>query len=303
MAPLRLRGLALAAGGCRGAYQAGAILRICGDLGMTFDMVGGISAGAITSAYMAQYQRHEWMRASRKLYHAWTRLERPSVYQRWPLLGTLWAPWRAGLYSTKPLQRWVQRNIDPKKIRLGDVDLWIGAVNLEQGKYQEYEGTHPEIRSVVLASSAFPGVFPPRKIDGMWHTDGAVMEVTPIQTLIRRGCEDIVAIVPYPDRPSRDPRKKWRSFEVARRALDLMMQEIIDNDLQWAAAFPQIKLTIIRPRVDLGVESFAFDRRTLQLLADYGYADASMAVHLGGSVPPPAGGIAHTALAATSITE
>lgn len=253
------------------------MLRLCGELGQTFDMVGGVSAGAITSAFLAQYKPEAWMQASRKIYHHWTRLEEPSVYRSWPLFGRLCAPWRPGLYSTRPLQRWMQRHVDPKKIRESGVSLYVGAVNLEHGRYQEYEGTHPDIRSIVLASSAFPGFFPPRKIDGVWHTDGAVMEVTPIQTLVQRGCEEIVAIVPYAKHPPCDARRKWRSHEVARRAIDLMVQEIIENDLRWAEAFPNVQLSIVRPHIDLAVESFDFSRRTLQKLADVGYADATLA--------------------------
>lgn len=253
------------------------MLRLCGELGHTFDAVGGISAGALTSAFLAQYKPEQWMQASRKIYHHWTRLEEPSVYRSWPVFGMLCAPWRSGLYSTRPLQRWVQRHIDPKKIRESGISLHIGAVDLEQGRYQEYDGAHADIRSVVLASSAFPGVFPPRKIDGNWHTDGAVMEVTPIQTLVQRGCEEIVAVVPYAKHPPREIRKAWRAHEVARRAIDLMSQEIIDNDLRWAQAFPNVTLTIVRPHTDLGVESFDFSRRTLQKLADVGYADATLA--------------------------
>ena len=57
-------------------------------------------------------------------------------------------------------------NIDTEEMQVWDI--------VEQARSAVNDGTSHRVRQVLLASSALPGVFPPREIDGVLYVDGGV---------------------------------------------------------------------------------------------------------------------------------
>ncbi|MDJ0629594.1 MAG: patatin-like phospholipase family protein [Rhodobacter sp.] len=110
----------------------------------------------------------------------------------------------SSLFSTIPLQRAVGAAVDDRLIkaiaarwRAGN-DLFLGATNLDQGRFELFdigafaaqEGVSAGIKrdcvvGAVMATSAIPGLFPPKRIGGDLYTDAGVR-----QSVFLRGVRD-----------------------------------------------------------------------------------------------------------------
>lgn len=65
------------------------------------------------------------------------------------------------------------------------------ATDITNGKEKIF--TKGPLRKIVLASASIPGVFPPVKIDDIWYTDGAHVNVTPVTVAKMFGADFVLA--------------------------------------------------------------------------------------------------------------
>ncbi len=110
----------------------------------------------------------------------------------------------SSLYSTAPLERQVEAAVDPALISAigarwaAGNDLLLGATNLDEGRFDLFDigafaadGDIPLAEkekclvSAVMATSAIPALFPPRRINGALYTDAGVR-----QSVFLRGVRD-----------------------------------------------------------------------------------------------------------------
>lgn len=245
-----MRALVLSGGGSRGAFQAG-VVRALAERGARWDVIAGVSVGALNAAFLAQHARSETLTAARELRTFWDNVRgNESVYRRWTPFGKLHSLWRGSLYSTEPLARTVATNLDPEKLRRSDVKLLVGAVCLETGEYRYVDGGTPDIREWVLASSAFPVAFPPRVIDGRHWIDGGVRDITPITDVLALGPDeiDVVLTAPLGEPMGSMPIRQTRNaLHVALRSAYLMSDEVFNGDLDRVPEADRLKLRIYAP--------------------------------------------------------
>jgi NTE family protein len=281
-----MRGLVLSGGGAKGAYQAGVLEYLLGVEGRSYDILCGISVGALNAGCLAQFKKGEEKAADKELVALWRSINTAKVYKKWPIVGELAALWKSSVYDSTPLQQFVRARLDPVKLKSSGKKLRVGAVSLNTGEYQLFGEDHPSIVEAVLASSAFPGMLSPVSLDGQVWTDGGVREVTPLRAALDLGATEVDIIVCAPENASYKFPKNLTTLKVAERSIDLMSDEITSNDLKIASMYNrlvraglakpkrEVKLRVFRPKEVLLENSLDFEPAGIKAMLLKGFQDA-----------------------------
>ena len=271
------RALALAGGGAKGAFQAGALLYLA-ERGMTFDRVGGTSIGALNGAFYSQGDgsaghMEDLCRRWRALPDAGLIQISGSFVQK--AVGYIFAQqlptfraWlikhladdKKAILDPKPVERLLDKWIDFDAICSGPRELVITALReidpavdiitapWRSASYFTARDLGPaELRNALLASAAIPMAFPSREVKGKRYNDAGLVDPLPGGELYRRG---------------------------ARRILSIFLD---DDTVQNRADYPGATLLQIRPSevIDHGLKAtFDFSREAIERLIDQGYRDA-----------------------------
>ncbi|QDU69393.1 patatin-like phospholipase family protein [Engelhardtia mirabilis] len=227
--------LALTGGGARGAYQVGVLAALArARPSLEFDILTGVSAGAINAAFLAAVDGDLPTR-TRSLRRLWTGIDVEDVIEvsattlalnaaRWALRlvsGGRGPKTRArGLVDTAPLAQLMARELNV------DEDGRIPGIekHLASGRHRSVAMTgssYSSGRSVtwvagreirtwnrpnrvarrtvlgvehVMASSALPLLFPAVEVEGRWYGDGGIRLSAPLAPAIHLGASRILAI-------------------------------------------------------------------------------------------------------------
>ena len=228
-----VRGLVLAGGGARGAYEAGVLSYIFEELPeellarAPIRIFSGTSVGAIHACYLAA-TAHLTRRNIGRIVDLWRSLRIEDMLRLGPLaMLQLPREMRAlfkqdkgaqGLViNSKLLQEVVVRNVPWPHIRSnlqsGNVDaLTVTATHIISGRSTVFVdrvggGVPPWTRDPrvvakpckigaehALASAAIPLLFPPNLIDGAYYADGGVRQNTPLSPALRLGANRVLVI-------------------------------------------------------------------------------------------------------------
>jgi len=217
-------GLVLAGGGARGAYEVGVLAGLREVLAtrgrpLHFDALVGSSIGALNAAWLGAHAHEEDMGID-GLMHEWLNLRledsvrihtsafaraRPSAPSAFSLLD---------VHAIDALAReriqWTQLHYNLASSTLQA--LVVTALNIGSGQTTMFAQLAPDavfrasrdprrnaqlvrIRAEhVLASSAFPWLFPAREIEGSFYCDGGLRLNTPIAPALRVGADKLVVI-------------------------------------------------------------------------------------------------------------
>ncbi len=230
--PVSHVGLVLTGGGARAAYQVGAIRALAEIVGpgpLPFDVLTGISAGAINAIALATGS-DDFQKVAGRLASTWAELTPDRIYRTGALrlarIGSRWlrdlssgglvgktginylldpSPLRALVQKALPLGR-MRRHIRAGRLR----GVAVSATNYHTGNGVTFvEGAsdvRPWTRSTrvgiraritsahVMASAAIPVFFPPVAIQGTFFGDGCVRMAYPMSPAIHLGAERIVAV-------------------------------------------------------------------------------------------------------------
>lgn len=285
-----MRALVLSGGGCKGAFQVGAIKKLVDTENVEYDIFCGVSVGAINSAGLAQFQRGQNKEAAEHLELLWrTRVDTPAIHKPWWPLGKVHSFWEKSMYDSSPLRDFMYREIDVSKIRATGKQVAVGAVSLVGGKY--HFGTQDDDNFVdwVLASSSFPIFLNPIEIDGDLWSDGGLQCITPLGQAIRMGATDIDVVLTYDP----DAEDIWESkSQVALpdqiiRALVLMSDQLAINDLKMAGLkndlvemnpkYKKVNIRVIVPGESLQIaDSLDFNPKDVARMIDIGYNNSKI---------------------------
>ncbi len=284
-----MRALVLSGGGVKGAYQVGVLHNWLYQQQIQYDILCGVSVGALNTSFLSQYKMGDEIKAYKDLLSLWGTIDDSKIYKHWCILRELAGLWKPSLYNSKPLMDMVRNTLDCKKIAESGRKLRVGAVSLNSGKYHLFTEEHPAIADGVIASSAFPVFLTPIEIYGELWTDGGVKTVTPIAAAIDAGATEIDIVMTSPDSSVIDNSEKPNALHVAMRVIDLMSDEIIDNDVKMAlminkaldsgADMPdkkQISFRIVRPKEILIKNSLNFDPKEIERMMDIGFNDGKI---------------------------
>jgi NTE family protein len=222
----------LTGGGARAAYQVGLIKGFASHFpDLKFQIVTGVSAGAINAAFLAAREGTLRQKAD-DLAEMWCALQCSSIYHfdwrtfipfRSALASVFWRKkWSKphALVDTTPLAELLRRvyNCRPNEpipgiinnLRSGDIkavalmtlDYSTGqSVRWMQGRpFDVFEGPNQRATPTeltlehVLASSALPFVFPAVRIGHEWHGDGGIRLASPMSPAVHLGATRIIAM-------------------------------------------------------------------------------------------------------------
>ena len=271
------RALVLSGGGAKGAYQIG-VLKALIEKGHRWDVVCGVSVGALNASLISMYDKRNQDKAVSFLEKVWVNeiKEDKDVFKPWlPWYFTfLPALWKGSLYSTKPLKKLITKNWTQPRVKDSDVDLYVGAVNLNTGYYETVDHNDENILDFILASASFPIAFPPVKIRGHKYTDGGVRNAVPIAEAIAAGATEIDIVMTAPPIPTMDPKGDGVTktlVHVAMRVAEALADEVYITDLHQMCEAEGIKWNLWAPSGGTGVGALEFSEKDVKRLIEQGY--------------------------------
>lgn len=281
-----MKALVLSGGGARGSYQAGALKYLIGDLGHKYDIVCGISVGALNCGFLSMFPKEKEVDALRELVDIWENISTPKVHKRWFPFGRLHCLWEKSLYNSQPLIDLVRSRLDINSVRASGKMVGVGAVSLSTGKFRMFTQDDDSFVDGVLASSSFPAFLTPIEIDGEWWSDGGIKEVTPLKQAIDFGATEIDVIMCSPLVPSEAYNENSNTIDVAMRAIGSMNDEVMVNDIKIAQMYNElialgaagdkriIDIKMLYPDAGLDIDSLTFDHDKIMKLIAQGYEEA-----------------------------
>jgi NTE family protein len=226
-------GLVCTGGGARAAYQAG-VLRGIAELRafpkVPFEILTGVSAGAINCTALAGDADMDFEAATQALWEYWENVKTEDVFKtdfvsllgigsRWirdlSMGGLFKSSHVTNLLDTAPLRGFLRSKIRFDRFRAhieaGRIKgVAVSATNYFSGTAVTFFDGAPEIapwyRSTriamrealtlehVMASAAIPVFFPPVRLSGSYYGDGCVRLTAPLSPAIHMGSDRVLAI-------------------------------------------------------------------------------------------------------------
>ncbi len=210
----RRRGIALAGGGARGAYQIGALKALAEKSHLDdIHAVSGSSIGSVNACMLATD-------TLKKAEQVWLTLdEKDLLKNQGNILRRIFTEGvnlvKNGVYHTEHFQEMLDGIIDYERLKERDVYVAVSHVggaecnifelmSLNVREFFQRKGRiryfnlrdldEETIRKTIIASCAVPVFFRPVVIGESTYYDGGVLDNTPIKPLIAAGCDEIIVI-------------------------------------------------------------------------------------------------------------
>jgi NTE family protein len=218
--------LVLSGGGAKGAFQFAAEKYAREEKGYKWDVIAGVSVGALNGVMLA-------MEKYQCLEELWKTITRDQVMtgklNSWAILKMIFGA--KSMCGHEPLRRLIHEEVEPEKIA---VDLRVGAVSLQTGKYQPFKPTDPGFKEAVLASTAIPIVWPPVDVPPEYPNmvDGGVRNVSPLGDVLDTEPDEVVIINCSPREPPDLGVPLKNALEIGKHSLDIALNEIFITDVR-----------------------------------------------------------------------
>ncbi len=177
-------GLALGSGGSRAIAHIG-IIKTLLKAGIRPTIVAGTSMGAMIAALYARDGDIERVEKTMTKAPTWTSIAKLVFMSELSLKGGM-------LQQGERLKNFVEREFGTMRFYNLAVDCATVATHFKTGEKGVF--TTGLVSKAVLASMAFPFVFPPVSIRGELYFDGGMVEAVPATTLKAMECDIVIAI-------------------------------------------------------------------------------------------------------------
>ncbi len=196
-------GLALAGGGSKGLIHAGA-LQYFKENKIIFHSLSGTSAGSIVAGlYSCGKKPHEIL----------------DFFSTTKMFSTKHIGLSSkGVIKTKTLRNEFEHIIGNPNIEDLNYELQIVATNMLEGSEKIFDKGN--LIDAILASSAYPGVFTPMKIDGVIYSDGGMVNNYPIDIIKNK--TDITVGIDFPDFEIFKEDDLSNMFDILTRSFDII---------------------------------------------------------------------------------
>ncbi|HKL83761.1 MAG TPA: cyclic nucleotide-binding and patatin-like phospholipase domain-containing protein [Desulfobacter sp.] len=182
IAGIRL-GLALGAGGARGWAHIG-VLKVLEEAGIHIDMISGSSMGALVGGIYAATASVEKLKQSTiDLFLTRADTRRKIFDYTLP---------RKGLLKGEKAARLVRKavnNADFLDLMIPTYLVGVDILNEEEVIFET-----GDVTDAVRSSIAIPAVFSPFKHQGRWMVDGGLLNPVPVDVLLRKGADMVIAV-------------------------------------------------------------------------------------------------------------
>ncbi|MCZ2224553.1 MAG: patatin-like phospholipase family protein [Chitinophagales bacterium] len=278
------RALVLSGGGCKSAFQVGALYYLLKQLNKKYDIYCGVSAGALNASFLGMYPSHNSKEGIEDLCKLWLNIQQKDIIKRHFPFGRLHGLWKDSFYDSSPLKHTIEKNIDLKKLKFSNIDVCIGSVSLNSGEYYVCNKFNNNFIKHLLASCSIPGIFSPIEIDNNLWIDGGLRSITPLQAAIDYGADEIDVILTSPEKNIAKVKKN--AIQILIRSVDIILDSIIENDLRKAYIYNELvkdgyacnkkilKINVIRPKNILINDSLKFNSSDISNMIDLGFKEA-----------------------------
>ena len=281
--------LVLSGGGAKGAFQLMAEKYARVVKGYDWDVIAGVSVGALNGAMLAMKQYH-------RMDELWRNISQDQVYTGginvWSILRLLFGA--KSVCDNAPLWRLIEQEVDVAKIK---VDLRIGAVCLQTGEYVRFRPDDEGFKRAILASTAIPILWAPVDVSPahLGMVDGGIRNISPLGDVLDADPEEVVVINCSPRAELVGPSPLRNALDIGKLALETALNEIFITDvrefirintnvLEAAAAgvtlhnehgkpYKYYKAVIIEPDEPLG-DTLDFSREALERRMEAGWEKA-----------------------------
>jgi NTE family protein len=286
--------LVLSGGGAKGAFQVGAEAYAREVGGFKWDIIAGVSVGALNASMLAM-EKYDELRA------IWDTASNDKIYTG-KMPSNLWDAMvtavkillnHKSLLGNDPLRRLIEHHYDAELLRGKDVR--VGAVSLRTGAFEMFDPGRPGFKEAVLASTAMPVYWPPEQVSPEFPdmVDGGLRNISPLGDVIDNDPDQIVIINCSRREPSEvDAKRVDNLVKIAARSLDIALNEIFVTDLQEflrindmvaqlppgvtlykdkakTRAFKNFKSYLIEPQTSLG-DTLDFSQASVQMRLEAG---------------------------------
>uniref|UniRef100_A0A7C2NF69 PNPLA domain-containing protein n=1 Tax=Thermoanaerobaculum aquaticum TaxID=1312852 RepID=A0A7C2NF69_9BACT len=261
------RALVLGGGGARGAFQVGMLEELVIRRGLDFQILRGVSVGALNASFLAQAATQGDSLANlqakvAELKTLWlSAIEgNHSVYGHRAGGFAALAAGADSLYTVEPLKKLVKTHLDIKALRTSGRDFAVGTVSLVSGRYQEWTPAEEDFLQKLIASTAIPVVFPYVDTGNDVLVDGGVRDITPLGSAFAAGADEIYVLLTSRVLPEADgslPRStvpehsyhQWSdnwlgtkvgALDVLKRVVEILTDEIYLGDIRGALEWNRI---------------------------------------------------------------
>lgn len=204
-----MRGLVLEGGAARGAYHIGVVMALA-ESGYEFEGFAGTSIGAINAAMLLQgdfeLALELWEQISmeqifdidEKLLLELANVRKLRFDRELPqkLMKAVAKIIENKGINTNKMKAFLETYINESEIRASGKDYGLVTVSVSERKPYELmleDIPQGKLLSYIMASASFPG-FRPEEIDGRVFVDGALYDNCPVNLLLRRYYDEIIAV-------------------------------------------------------------------------------------------------------------
>lgn len=274
MIPMKL-GIALSGGGAKGSIHLG-ILHALEDQGIKADMYAGTSAGAVVASAKA------FGMSNKSALDTLSSLDISILdFDYLGIIGGLFNRFSNldSLMKGKKLNEFLIKHFD---LDMKDVKYPLGIVStdLDSGAQIIFSSqeikvaapledvikvyTNPDLKmhEIVYASSAIPGVFPPRRWKSHNLSDGSLVNNLPVNVLKAMGADKVLAI--NIGSPEGNARIKGL-MNILNKSIDILIDQNVDYSLVYSNDH-----MLLYPEIS-GIGAFDFNKGTEGYLRGYNY--------------------------------
>ena len=226
--------LILTGGSAAGAFQIGALDYLQRTLDYKFDIITGVSVGALNASFLAQYKKGEDEKAVEDLMALWLSIKTENIHKRWFTFGKLAALWKKSLYNSEPLRKLIEENVDLERIKTSGKKLQIGTVSVDHGDYKSFDENSEDLVNAIKASAAFPLFLTPVHVSepGTLDFDGAIREVAPLHHAIDMDADEIIFISATDFKVGNVKASEMKTLSITERFIKILHNEVVKNDVE-----------------------------------------------------------------------
>ena len=209
------KALVLNAASSWGAYQAGALRHLVGNMGLRFDLCAGTGIGAMNAALVACGEldalQEWWAHVSLR------RLISPNRR----------APWRRGPVLAAPQRRFLAAHVSEKRLRERGARLMVSTLDLQSGEERVhiYPGGDIPLLAALTAAISTPGLHPPLRHGSRQLVSATLANNFLLPKVLRYPFAEVFVVAAIIPR-----RGVWRRYDTALSALhrNLVMNQAHD---------------------------------------------------------------------------
>lgn len=243
-----------------------------------YDIVAGVSVGALASGVLASCERkkNSLVDSFLRWKGIWFGIQGNRDVYRFRLNPLAFIK-KNGLYHTNPLREKIEANVCADQISRSGRHVFVGVTNSNMDRYEEVGHSHQEFIEYVIASAAYPPILEPVKINDHLYGDGGIKNNIPCYFLhnFEGQIDHIDLLVTSPCADLAKPGKEIRHIlEYLIQTIAGITRENYTNDftpfLNYQRKYPKTKVRVFAPNEHFLINPLHFDPENIRILHAYG---------------------------------